>query len=514
MTTPKEIEIKLELAPASLPRLKKIPLIRALEAPAKRATEVSVYFDTDKHKLRKNGVMLRVRHVGGRYIQTIKATRPGGLFERDEWESDIAGELPDLGLARGTALEPLIGDKFRRQLKPMFETRVTRTVYPLTNGTRAIALTVDQGKIDTGARSAPLCEIELELKRGNEAELFDVARELTQALPAHVAFKSKSERGYELLDDEQGAPVRAVAVDLIAGTRTRDGSRTIGRACLKQIVGNEPALLKGDPDGVHQMRVGLRRLRAALSLFADILHDVQTAAIKTELKWLAGELAPARQLDVLMKRVVAPVKQRHARWDGVPSLSHELAEKHKAALARAQNAVTSARFRALTLEIAAWLEAGAWTNPRDDLVRDRGDIPIEVSAAEQLGRRWKKIRKKGKAVARLDARSRHKLRIQTKKVRYACEFFANLFPGKHASKRRKRLLPALAHLQDALGDLNDIVVHEQLIATIGVRHGHSSRKRAFAAGLLTGREEARLDTAMAAATAAYAELAKVKPFWA
>ena len=314
MATPKEIEIKLELAPASLPRLKKIPLIRALEAPVKRTAEVSVYFDTDKHKLRKEGLMLRVRHTGDRYIQTIKATGHGGLFERDEWESEIASEQPDLDLARGTALEPLIGDKFRRQLKPMFETRVTRTVYPLTNGTRLIALSVDQGKIDTGTRSAPLCEIELELKRGNEAELFDVARELTQTLPAQLAFKSKSERGYELLDDEQRragqeprqsisspAPARAMAF------------KTIGRACLKQFVGNEPALLKGNPEGVHQMRVGLRRLRAALSLFAGILRDLQTAAIKTELKWLAGELAPARQLDVLMKRVVAPVKQRHAR---------------------------------------------------------------------------------------------------------------------------------------------------------------------------------------------------------
>ena len=514
MATPKEIEIKLELAPASLPRLKKIPLIRALAAPAKRATEVSVYFDTDKHKLRKNGLMLRVRRIGDRYIQTIKAAGNAGLFERDEWESEIASELPDLGLAHGTALGPLISDKFRRQLKPMFETRVTRTVYPLTNGTRAIALTVDQGKIDTGARSAPLCEIELELKHGNEAELFDVAREIMRALPAQLAFKSKSERGYELLDDEQGAPVKAVAVDLIAGTSTRDGFKTIGRARLKQIVGNEPALLKGNSEGVHQMRVGLRRLRAALSLFAGILRDPQTAAIKTELKWLASELASARELDVLMERVVAPVKQRRARWNGVRSLSHELADKREAALERAQNAVKSARYRALTLEIAAWLETGEWTNPQDDLVRDRGDVPIEVSAAEQLGRRWKKIRKKGKAVARLDARSRHKLRIQTKKVRYACEFFASLFAGKRASKRRKKFLPALEHLQDALGDLNDIVVHEQLIAAMGVQRRRSSRKRAFAAGLLTGREDARLDTAMAAATAAYAELAKVKPFWA
>jgi hypothetical protein len=93
---------------------------RAKLAP-KRATEVSVYFDTEKHKLRNNGVMLRVRRVGKRHIQTIKATGNLGPFERDEWEADIVGKNPDLSLARGTALEPLLNNKLRQQLKPLFE---------------------------------------------------------------------------------------------------------------------------------------------------------------------------------------------------------------------------------------------------------------------------------------------------------------------------------------------------------------------------------------------------------
>jgi triphosphatase len=334
------------------------------------------------------------------------------------------------------------------------------------------------------------------------------------AVPARLEFRSKSQRGYELIDDNGDAPVTAERVDLVPGISTRDGFKAIGRACLKQIVGNGPALLKGDPEGVHQMRVGLRRLRAALSLFADMLPDPQTAAIKTGLQWLQGELGPAREFEVLMKRVVAPVKKRRARWDGVPSLSHELAEKREAALSRAQDAVKSARFHALTLDIAAWLETGDWTRPQDDRIRDVGRVPIEVSAARQLDRRWKKIRRKGKAVARLDAKRRHKLRIQTKKIRYAAEFFGSLFPGKRASKRRRRFRPALEALQDALGDLNDIAVHEELIGATGMRRRRVSRKRAFATGVLMGHEDARLDAALAAAIDAYAELAKVKRFWA
>jgi CHAD domain-containing protein len=300
---------------------------------------------------------------------------------------------------------------------------------------------------------------------------------------------------------------------LTAGTRTRDAFRIIGRACLKQIVSNLGALAKGDCEGVHQMRVGLRRLRAAMSLFAALLHDPQTAAIKNELKWLAGELGPARELDVLVSRVVAPMKRQSRRWRGMPSLSQEIAERRDAALSRAQAAVQSARFRSLTLDVAAWLEAGSWTKPPDDLVRDRGGFPIEVFALDQLKRRWRKVRKKGKVLEELDARSRHKLRIQTKKLRYASDFFATLFATKRSLKRRKHFLPALERLQDALGDLNDIAVHEKRITAMGVRRRQSNPNRVFAAGLLTGREDARKDAAMKMATEACADLAKVKPFW-
>jgi inorganic triphosphatase YgiF len=166
---PKELELKLELPPAALPALNKLPLFRARKVAPQRKTEVSVYFDTDKHKLRKNGLMLRVRRLGKRYVQTIKASGNSGSFERDEWEAEISGNHPDLRLARGTALEPLGKKKLRRRLKPLFETRVRRTLYPVRDDRRAIALTIDRGTIDSGNRSTRLCEIELELQRGKVA---------------------------------------------------------------------------------------------------------------------------------------------------------------------------------------------------------------------------------------------------------------------------------------------------------------------------------------------------------
>src|SRR6516164_4720398 len=151
------------------------------------------------------------------------------------------------------------------------------------------------------------------------------------------------------------------------------------------------------------MRVGLRRLRAGISLFSVLLPDSQTEAIKAELKWLAGELGQARELEVLVSRVVTPVKQQRRHWRGMPSLSREFAERRDAALGRAQEAVQSARFRALTLDVATWLEAGQWMTPQDDLKRVQGDLPIASFAADELTRRWRKVYKKGKALAQLDA---------------------------------------------------------------------------------------------------------------
>jgi hypothetical protein len=211
MTTPKEVEIKLELAPASLPQFKKIPLIRALKAPARQATEVSVYFDTDTHKLRKHGLMLRVRR--GNRIQTIKATGNSGLFERDEWENEIASKRL-IDLARGTV------ERSSATASPPAQAdvrdAVRRTVY-LSPMAPTPSLTVDQGKIDTGAPGVVRDRARARARQPNE--LFEIAREITRALPAQLGLKSRN----AAMSCRRRArpPVKAAAVDF-APVRARD----------------------------------------------------------------------------------------------------------------------------------------------------------------------------------------------------------------------------------------------------------------------------------------------------
>jgi triphosphatase len=294
--------------------------------------------------------------------------------------------------------------------------------------------------------------------------------------------------------------------------------KMIGLSCVHHFAANRAAVEAGDTEGVHQMRVGLRRLRAAISLFGDILERRETAPLKRELKWLTQELAPARQLEVLVRRVVDPLKRRRVRTNGISSIARDIERQRADALDRAQAAVDSVRFRRLGIEIAAFIETGQWMTPQDDLIRDRVEMPVATFVSGELDRRWRKLRKRCKAVRELSARRRHKLRIQGKKLRYASEFFASLFPGGKAGRRRKALLAKLETMQDCLGDLNDIVVHEDLMAASvrpkgRIKRRSASRRRAFAAGLLAGREDARFEAVLTRASEACASLAKAKPFW-
>ena len=186
---------------------------------SKPATLVSVYFDTDKLKLRNKGLSLRVRRIGRRHVQTIKQDigASAALLDRNEWERDIASKQPELDAARDTALEPLLSKKLRRNLKPVFETRVRRTVYPIHSGDSEIELTIDKGKVEAGGQSSPLCEVELELKRGDSADLFKLARAVAEEVPVQLAVKSKAEQGYALIAGEEPAVVKAAPVWIAPG---------------------------------------------------------------------------------------------------------------------------------------------------------------------------------------------------------------------------------------------------------------------------------------------------------
>ncbi len=179
---------------------------------------VSTYFDTKKLKLLRKGLSLRLRQIGRRLVQTVKQENGAGaaLFDRNEWEQDIDAKQPDLDAVRDTALAPLLNKKLRRDLKPVFETRVRRKVFEIQSGDSEIALSVENGVVEAGRKSSPLCELELELKHGHLSDLFRLAKALAREVPPQLAVKSKADRGYALLTAEKPEAVKAVRVELVS----------------------------------------------------------------------------------------------------------------------------------------------------------------------------------------------------------------------------------------------------------------------------------------------------------
>jgi triphosphatase len=510
---PDEIELKLGLSPKDLRRLQALPWLRTLaKGPATQRTLVSIYYDTKKCTLRDIGASLRVRCIGEMRFQTIKTSGSGAPFARKEWEMEISGDRPDFARMRGTALEPLLSKTLKRNLRPVFETQVRRTTLLVRMGGSEVEIAMDHGAIKCAGLSRPISEVELELKAGDPTVLCKIAAQLSRELPVRYGAKTKPERGYALLEGRYDKPAWSEAIVLKKGTDTAAAFQAIGLSCLRHLASNEDAVRKCDGEGIHQMRVGLRRFRAVISIFKGILQDRQSENIKTELKWLTEQLAPARDYDVFLEDSVQPMQKAQPQPSKMAALHSAVLQQRAAGFAEARDAVASERYRRLALRAALWLADGNWSRYRDCVRRRSRARPAKDLARETLTKRTKKIVKKIEKLEKLDAAHRHKLRIAIKKLRYATEFFDTLFVV--SKKERKALSKVLAKLQTAMGKLNDIRVHESLTSVIACRqNGVKDRETSLALDLVKKQDQRNIEPLLSAAAKAGARLAKLKPFW-
>jgi inorganic triphosphatase YgiF len=503
---PVETELKFRLPAKGLAVLTTGRLPRFQKGQVERQHLVSTYFDTAKHKLKRRGLTLRIRQTQDKKIQTVKANGHGQIG-RGEWEAEVGDLTPDLGKASDTPLQKLGAKKLRRKLKPVFKTLVERTVVPLHTEQAEIELAVDRGKIETGRRGTPLAEIELELKSGRPRELFHLARTLEHLTEAELYLPSKPERGYDLTLGKAKLAHFAEAISLPHGMEAIEAFRTIIHSTMRHFADNADAVRARDAEGIHQMRVGLRRTRAAISLFAGMLPKARTERIKSELKWLTNELAPARELDVFMRERVDPAARDSITRRGGRAIKSEFAARRRQAFTRAQAAINSSRYRLLLIDILEWLETETTSHTA------AAQRSIEDFAGDILHRRLKKICKDGKHLDRLTVSERHKLRIKTKKIRYAFEFFDSLFPGKHDQKELARLSGRLKALQSALGSLNDFAAHREMTEEAALHAPRAHRRaRAFMAGVILGKEEEAAKPVLKTAAKAIKHLGSVSAF--
>jgi inorganic triphosphatase YgiF len=446
----------------------------------------STYYDTPDLALHREQLSLRVRKQGRKFVQTVKAGDFAGsdLLARREWEDPIASKRPDIDAPKTGKRLP---DSIREQdLRPVFTTSVTRTViefdpYPSTR----IEAAIDEGEIRTadGRGVEPISEIELELKGGGPAALFDVALRLLEAAPIRIETRSKAERGYRLLG-AAGLPqaVHAGSVSLDPAMDVDAALQRFGRQCLTHLLRNEPVMLAGEPEGIHQMRVSVRRLRSVLFALKPLLPLEDHCWASEELKWLTHALGPVRNWDIFAASLVRPVSDALlANWE-LEYLVGALERHRHAAFRDAEQAILSERYTKSTLRLYRWFEARRWCAQP---VSEHTHAPIANIAPVLIGRCYRRARKRCKRFAEQTPTQRHKLRIALKKLRYIIEFLESLLDGIQV----RTFVNRVKSLQDVLGHANDVRVAYGLLDDLLEKTDYSVRATGRAGGIVLGWHE-------------------------
>ncbi len=523
-----EQELKLHVPAAARPGLERELARGVLTRTRLRA----LYFDTPTRALARARISLRLRLEGRRWVQTLKMPGSDSL-SRIELNQSRPGPVLDLsvyaGLPAGTILTAL-----NEPLEVRYETNVLRLSRILRDKTGRVEVAYDTGVIRAGALDLPISEIEFELLSGPLESIFTLGKRWQQKFALILDARSKAERGDRLaqldktlraLDELSAqdselkrieaiaafwAPQPVTPIVLHAESNARQALCDVSAECLDQIIRNS-AIIAGVDTGdlyadkrsehVHQLRVGIRRLRSAWSFFNG-LTDLPSLEARTEIKTYFAQLGGARDDDVL-RELILPI----LRKAGQPPLVLDQATPDT----DAAGTVRSIGFQSWLLDMLASvvLPSGptktASSQASDSSSTQPAQQPVEQSLEQTLSKKLKKWDRKvvaeGTQLPALDMEARHELRKRGKKLRYALQFCESILPQRRLAPYKK----ALARVQNIPGEMNDLIVARERF--VGLRDTQPSAW--FACGWITS----RLDTLTLDATQAFKALAQIHRPW-
>lgn len=495
-----EAELKFELVASDVAALKGIPAVADLQVGAAKVHALSTtYWDTPGQALRKAGASLRIRRSGDSLEQTVKTGGEAAstLAKRDEDTVTVEAERPDLEAISDPDLRAFVQETIGKEtIEPLFTILVERTSRILSTRTGdEVEFVVDDGQVTAGERSAPILEAEFELKSGDPRALFQVARSVVAGIPVRFSRTVKSERGYQLIDgiaEEGWLPAKAEEPVIDPEAPVEVAFRAILRSCLRQIAANMEAVRQGpDPEGPHQLRVGLRRLRSALGVFKRVLEPVSRARLVEEIRWLSRIVGDLRDLDVLVDEIIGPCSGHFDTSTLREAVNARRTGQRDALLETLQGP----RANGFLLDLAAYTETRGWLSPTDLDQSVALSAPFGPFARAALQKLWGKVAKMGRRADDLDGEERHDLRKLFKKLRYSMEFFGPAVDRQVA----KRALKDIKQAQELLGYLNDVRMAQSLGDLIHGDAGSSRRKTALqterAIGFCLGWHQAHADQA-------------------
>ncbi len=513
-----EVELKFQV-PAAAQRAVQAAIERGA---AQRVRLQAIYFDTADRRLAAAGIALRLRKEGKGWVQTAKA---GGPDAMQRLEHNVALPAEPAPAAGGAPIvDPLrhagtpVGDRIAAALAagadetaapPLvahYRTDVVRRHRALRAAGGWVELAFDSGAVIAGDKRLPIAELEVELLRGKAEAVIAVARRWVERHGVWLDVRSKAERGDRLARGIASGPVvKATPVVLDRGISADAARYAVIANCLRQILPNASELASEDrgegaaagagADHVHQLRVGLRRLRSALRFFhgwtAPLDPDWSEPLTK-----LFRELGAARDRDALSAALLPALRKAGAPLSELPPAQPA---PPPAEVLRARPATL-----ALLAVLAFQVEAQA---PRPALAAALPSMidappPLAQAAGRQLARWHRRIVRAAMHFETLDDAERHRLRRRVKRLRYATEFVASLYRAKDVARYLARIAP----LQESLGRYNDLCVGMKTYrAAVG-----EDQRAWFAIGWLT----ARRDELLAESAKALGQFAQSEPFWA
>lgn len=484
MNEMQEIELKLRLADAGdYPRLVNDPILSGLfkTEQVRIIQYATTYYDTGERLLYQNGYSYRIRKTTDSCTATVKdqGSQGGGLFVRGEWNVKLASDAPSiepfLSLPMGSQLESIVKGQ---ELLPLFRTDFQRTAIDLrTEAGSLIEVAADLGSIiaDQGTEqvTAPICEVELELKDGEPVDLLRVGAALADMYPLRVGDKSKYARGLELLGlpshEETSRP--EIDVDASVGACIR----AQGIYYLQEALAWQERYLDQpeDPENIHQTRVKTRHLRSLLSFFKPVLDGDRYGDVADILRGFAGGLGYLRELDVLAMGWQEIIRSYPDLLGEAEQLSKRLAaerDKEQAAVYKqlAAGVTTPGLLRAW-----AWLLEGFWDE------NGEAGQPLKLYMEQRLLKWLKRLDKGLKSTDYTDRQSIHALRIQGKKLRYVLQSLEPVL-----KKRYRRLLPVLKTAQDQLGLICD--AHRNVAIIQNLNSGRKNNALQYESGIYIG----------------------------
>ena len=440
-------------------------------------------------------------------------------MDRDEWEFPLPGPELDFGLLPAAARK-VLGRITPDDLKPVVEVETERHIMIIRRASPlgpelVVEADADRASVRAGDGAEHFCECELELMEGDVTGFFTLAAEIHARCPLPMSATTKATRGFRLLSGDTVGRRPIGKFELRADQSLHDALNDIFAACIRNVVANEESCIAGtDPEGVHQMRVSVRRLRSALKIFSPYFRPTNVGWMAEDLRWLGGQLGPARDWDVFIGETLASMAGRGIDQgidaEAIGALRRRAGQARERAYTVVRETLGSERYANLTFRLTGFIALDGWlAGPLDD--HDPLLQHLETIAGGALDRPYRKLTNAGHGLADQSFEQRHALRIRLKKLRYAVEFLRRVYP----EKRTRPFIEALRALQDRFGRINDLAQAERLTEQLTRRSGDGAEDKLvhLAAGRVRGWHAHALHEIEPKLLADWDRFILARPFW-